>query len=163
MAKSGKSKDKKNTGQGTIAQNKRARHEYFLEQKFEAGVALQGWEVKSIRDGRAQLTDSYVTLHKGEAFLASANITPMNSASTHVVAEPQRMRKLLLHARELAQIFTATQQKGFTCVPTALYWKGNHVKCEIALGKGKQQHDKRATKREQDWQRDKARLMKADH
>ena len=122
---------------------------------------LQGWEVKSIRDGRVQLTDAYVTLHKGEAYLASANITPLTSASTHVVAEPQRMRKLLLHARELAQIFAATQQKGYTCVPLALYWKGNKVKCEIALAKGKQQHDKRAAVKEKDWQRDKARLMKA--
>jgi SsrA-binding protein len=155
-----KSTKKVNTS-NTIALNKRARHDYHLEQKFEAGLALQGWEVKAIRDGRVQLTDSFVVLHKGEAFLASANITPLTSASTHVVPEPQRNRKLLLHARELAQIFAATQQKGYTCVPTAMYWKGNHVKVEIALAKGKQQHDKRATKREQDWQRDKQRLMKA--
>lgn len=160
MAKTKAKSDSKNTG-GSIAQNRRARHDYFLETKFEAGVMLQGWEVKSIRDGRVQLTDSFVTLHQGEAFLAGANITPMNSASTHVVAEPQRLRKLLLHARELAQIFVATQQKGYTCIPTALYWKGNHVKCEIALAKGKQQHDKRATKKDKDWQRDKARLMKS--
>lgn len=152
---------KKGNHSGSIAQNKRARHEYFLEQKFEAGIALQGWELKAIREGRVQLTESYVSLHKGEAYLAGANITPLTSASTHVVPEPQRNRKLLLHARELAQIFTATQQKGFTCVPIAMYWKGNKVKCEIALGKGKQQHDKRATKREQDWQRDKQRLLKA--
>jgi len=151
------------SGTGSIAQNKRSRHEYFLEQKFEAGIALQGWELKSIRDGRVQLTDSYVSLHRGEAFLASANITPLTSASTHVVAEPQRNRKLLLHARELAQIFVATQQKGYACVPTAMYWKGNKVKVEIALGKGKKQHDKRDTKRAQDWQRDKARLMKASN
>ncbi len=124
---------------------------------------LQGWEVKSIRDGRVQLTDAYITLHRGEAFLASANITPLNSASTHVVAEPQRVRKLLLHERELAQIFSATQQKGYTCIPTAMYWKGNKVKCEIALGKGKQQHDKRAATKEKDWQRDKRRIMKSDH
>lgn len=160
MAKTKAKSDSKNTG-GSIAQNRRARHDYFLETKFEAGVMLQGWEVKSIRDGRVQLTDSFVTLHQGEAFLAGANITPMNSASTHVVAEPQRLRKLLLHARELAQIFVATQQKGYTCIPTALYWKGNHVKCEIALAKGKQQHDKRATKKDKDWQRDKERLMKS--
>lgn len=157
------SKSAKNKGSsaGTIALNKRARHDYYLEQKFEAGLALQGWELKAIRNGRVQLAESYITLHKGEAYLAGANITPLTSASTHVVAEPQRNRKLLLHARELAQIFSATQQKGFTCVPTAMYWKGNRVKLEIALGKGKQQHDKRATKREQDWQRDKQRLMKA--
>ena len=155
-----KSSKKGNTS-NTIALNKRARHDYHLEQKFEAGIALQGWEVKAIRDGRVQLTDAFVTLHKGEAFLSSANITPLNSASTHVVPEPQRNRKLLLHAKELAQIFAATQQKGYTCVPTAMYWKGNHIKVEIALAKGKQQYDKRASKREQDWQRDKQRLMKA--
>lgn len=159
MSKSGKKK--KGAPSSTIALNKRARHDYHLEQKFEAGIALQGWEVKAIRDGRVQLAESYVSLHKGEAYLASANITPLVSASTHVVPEPQRNRKLLLHARELAQIFAATQQKGYTCVPTAMYWKGNHVKVEIALAKGKEQHDKRASKREQDWQRDKQRVMKA--
>ena len=163
MSKSGKNKSKNSGGSGTIAQNRRARHDYFLETKFEAGIALQGWELKSIRDGRVQLTDAYVNLHNGEAFLASANITPLNSASTHVVAEPQRARKLLLHAHELARIFSATQQKGYTCVPTAMYWKGNKVKCEIALAKGKQQHDKRATTKDKDWQRDKQRLMKATH
>lgn len=152
---------KKDNASGTIALNKRARHEFFLDQKFEAGIALQGWELKSIRDGRVQLTESYINLHKGEAYLASANITPLTSASTHVIAEPQRNRKLLLHSRELAQIFVATQQKGFACVPTAMYWKGNKVKVEIALGKGKQQHDKRDTKRDQDWQRDKQRILKA--
>ena len=154
---------KKKTSPGTIAQNKRARRDYFLEAKFEAGVQLQGWEVKSIRDGRVQLTDAFITLHRGEAYLASANITPLTSASTHVVPEPQRNRKLLLHSRELDQIFVATQQKGYTCVPLALYWKGNKVKCEISLAKGKQQHDKRATTKEQDWKRDKQRLMKASH
>ena len=157
-----KKADKK-SGTGTIAQNKRARHDYFLEQKFEAGLVLEGWEVKSIRDGRAQISDAYVTLHQGEAYLSNANITPMLSASTHVVPEPQRQRKLLLHARELAQIFVATQQKGYTCVPTVLYWKGNKVKCEVALGKGKKQHDKRASTREKDWQRDKARLLKSSN
>ncbi len=152
---------KKGTPSTTIALNKRARHDFFLEQKFEAGIALQGWELKAIRDGRVQITEAFINLHKGEAYLAAANITPLLSASTHVDPEPQRNRKLLLHARELAQIFTATQQKGYTCVPTAMYWKGNKVKVEIALGKGKQQHDKRETKRDQDWQRDKQRLMKA--
>ena len=154
---------KQKTQPGTIAQNKRVRRDYFIETKFEAGLALMGWEVKSIRDGRAQLTDAYVTLHQGEAYLSSANITPLAQASTHVIAEPQRRRKLLLHARELGQIFAATQQKGYTCVPLALYWKGNKVKCEIALAKGKQQHDKRAATKEKDWQRDKQRLMKASN
>ncbi len=158
MAKTAK---KKGNPSNTIALNKRARHDYFLEQKYEAGIALQGWEVKAIRQGHVQLTEGYVTLHKGEAFLEGVTITPLLSASSHVVPEPQRSRKLLLHARELAQIFAATQQKGATCVPTAMYWKGNHVKAEIALGKGKHQQDKRASKKEADWQRDKQRLMKA--
>ncbi len=157
------SKQKKKPGPNSIAQNRRVRRDYFLEQTFEAGLQLQGWEVKAIRDGRVQLTDAFVTLHNGEAYLASANITPLTSASTHVVPEPQRMRKLLLHAREIAQIFAATQQKGYTCIPLSLYWKGNKVKCEIALGKGKQQHDKRASVKEKDWQRDKQRLMKSSH
>ncbi|MEM7077969.1 MAG: SsrA-binding protein SmpB [Pseudomonadota bacterium] len=160
MSKSGKNKKQL---PGTIAQNKRARHDYHLETKFEAGIVLQGWELKSIRDGRVQITDSFVILHQGEAFLSGTNITPLTSASTHVVAEPQRNRKLLLHAKELGQIFAATQQKGFTCVPTAMYWKGNKVKVEIALAKGKQQHDKRESTREKDWQRDKARLMKSSN
>ncbi len=162
MAKSNsKSNAKKGSSSGTIALNKRARHDYFLERTFEAGLVLLGWEVKAIRDGRVQLTEGFITLHQGEAFLANANITPLNTTSTHVVAEPQRVRKLLLHERELAQIFIATQQQGYTCVPTALYWKNNKVKCEIALGKGKKQHDKRATTKEKDWQRDKQRLMKS--
>lgn len=148
---------------GSIAQNRRARHDYFIEQRFEAGMMLQGWEVKSIRDGKVQLAESYVQLHKGEAYLAGCTITPLLSASTHVVAEPQRVRKLLLHAKELAILFVASQQKGYTCVPLAMYWKGNKIKCEVALGKGKKMHDKRATTKEKDWQRDKLRLMKTSH
>jgi SsrA-binding protein len=151
---------KTGTGTGTIAVNKRARFDYELDEKFEAGLVLEGWEVKAIRDGNVQLTDSYVLLRDGEAWLLGANIVPLTSASTHVVAEPQRTRKLLLHARELARIFAATQQKGFTCVATALYWKGNKVKCEIALAKGKKSHDKRATTRDREWDRQKQRIMK---
>ena len=159
MAKSG-AKAKKGAPSSTIALNKRARHDYHLEEKFEAGVVLEGWEVKAIRAGKAQLTDSYVLLRDGEAWLLGANITPLPSASTHVVADPQRTRKLLLHNRELARLHGATTQKGFTCVATALYWKGNKVKCEIALAKGKKQHDKRASERDRDWNRQKERLMK---
>jgi SsrA-binding protein len=144
----------------TIALNKRVRYDYHLEQRFEAGVVLEGWEVKSLRAGKAQLVDSYVLLRNGEAWLLGANITPLTSASTHVVADPQRTRKLLLHTRELAQLFSATQAKGYTCIATALYWKGNRVKCEIALGKGKKTHDKRDTERNRDWQRQKERLMR---
>jgi SsrA-binding protein len=144
----------------TIALNKRASHDYLLEDRFEAGLVLEGWEVKAIRSGRAQLVDSYVLLRDGEAWLLGANITPLSSASTHVIADPQRTRKLLLHARELARIFAATQQKGFTCIATAMYWKGNKVKCEIALGKGKKLHDKRASQRDRDWNRQKQRILK---
>ena len=155
MAKSGKK-----TSPGRIAQNRRARHDYFIEDKFEAGLMLMGWEVKSIRDGKVQLAEAFVQIHQGEAYLAGCNITPLLSASTHVIAEPQRMRKLLLHAKELSRLFIASQQKGYTIVPLALYWKGNKVKCEIALGKGKKQHDKRDATREKDWARDKQRLFK---
>jgi SsrA-binding protein len=144
----------------TIALNKRASHDYHIEQRFEAGLVLEGWEVKSMRAGKAQLVDSYVLLRNGEAWLLGANVTALTSASTHVVADPQRTRKLLLHARELAQIFAATAKKGYTCIATALYWKGNKVKCEIGLAKGKKQHDKRAADRERDWKRQKQRIMK---
>lgn len=153
-------KSRKSSNAGTIAVNRRARFDYELTEKFEAGLVLEGWEVKAIREGNAQLTDSYVLLRDGEAWLLGANIIPLASASTHVVADPQRTRKLLLHARELARIFAATQQKGFSCVATALYWKGNKVKCEIALGKGKKSHDKRATQRDRDWERQKERIMR---
>jgi SsrA-binding protein len=145
---------------GTIAVNKRARFDYELAEKFEAGLVLEGWEVKAIRESNVQLTDSYVLLRDGEAWLLGANIIPLSSASTHVIADPQRTRKLLLHARELARIYAATQQKGFACVTTRLYWKGNKVKCEIALAKGKKSHDKRATQRDRDWDRQKQRIMK---
>jgi SsrA-binding protein len=144
----------------TIALNKRARHDYALEERFEAGLALEGWEVKSLREGKAQLIDSYVLVKDGEAWLLGANITPLPSASSHVIPDPQRTRKLLLHAREIAKIYVATQQKGLTCVATALYWKGQRVKCEIALAKGKKQHDKRATEKAREWQRQKDRIMK---
>ena len=155
MANSGKK-----SSPGSIAQNRRARHDYFIEDKFEAGLMLMGWEVKSIRDGKVQLAEAFVQIHKGEAYLAGCTITPLLSASTHVIAEPQRMRKLLLHAKELSLLFIASQQKGYTIVPLALYWKGNKVKCEIALGKGKKQHDKRDATRAKDWARDKQRLFK---
>ena len=143
-----------------IARNKRAGHNYFLEERFEAGLVLVGWEVKSLRAGKAQLVDSYVLLRDGEAYLFGAQVTPLASASSHVSPNPTRSRKLLLHARELAKIFTATQTRGYACIATALYWKNNHVKCEIALGKGKKQHDKRATVRDRDWAREKERLLK---
>lgn len=148
---------------GTIALNKKAKFEYLLHERFEAGVELTGWEVKALRAGRAQLTDTYVLLKGGEAFLLGCNITPLASASTHVLADPQRTRKLLLHKREITKLIGATGQKGQTCVPLALYWKGSRVKCEIALATGKKIHDKRASIKERDWNRDKARVLKADN
>ena len=149
---------KKNTG-GTIAQNKRARHDYFIEEKFEAGLSLQGWEVKSLRAGRMSLVESYIIFKNNEAYLFGAQIQPLLSASTHVVAEATRTRKLLLNRRELEKLLGAVHQKGYTCVPLACYWKGHLVKLEIALVKGKQLHDKRQTEKDRDWQRDKARLF----
>ncbi|MDA1075920.1 MAG: SsrA-binding protein SmpB [Proteobacteria bacterium] len=143
-----------------IARNKKAQFDYALEDRYEAGLVLQGWEVKAIRAGKASLIDSYVLLRNGEAWLLGANISPLTSASTHVVADPQRTRKLLLHTREIARLFAVVQQKGYTVVATSMFWKGNKVKVEIALAKGKQQHDKRATQRDKDWARQKQRLIK---
>ena len=146
---------------GTIVLNRKARHDYHLEDRFEAGIALEGWEVKSLRAGKVQLADAYVLLKDGEAFLLGALITPLPTSSTHLQPDPTRTRKLLLHRKELARIFGATTQKGYTCIPLALYWKNNHVKCEIALARGKQQHDKRATEKERNWQREKGRVLRA--
>ena len=153
-------KPKKTQTSATIALNKRAKHDYHLVEKFEAGVALQGWEVKSLRAGKGQLTDSYVFLKNGEAFLIGAHIAPLNSASTHFVTDPTRTRKLLLHEKELSKLFNSVNQKGYTCVAIALYWKRHLVKCEIALAKGKQAHDKRESEKDRDWQRQKERLMR---
>jgi len=154
------SEAKKKTTGGTIAQNRRARHEYFIEEKFEAGLVLQGWEVKAIRSGRMTITEAYVTFRNGEAFLFGSQITPLLSASTHVSAEASRTRKLLLSKRQIEKLMGAVNQKSFTCVPLACYWKGMLVKCEIALVKGKQQHDKRTTEKDRDWNREKQRVFR---
>ncbi|RUO65605.1 SsrA-binding protein [Pseudidiomarina planktonica] len=154
------SKTKSKAASGTIALNKRARHEYFLETKFEAGVALQGWEVKSIREGKVNIRDSYVVLKNGEAFLIGSQIQPLLSASSHVVCDPDRTRKLLLKQREIDKLIGATEREGYAVVATAMYWKKHLVKLEIYLAKGKKTHDKRDTVKERDWQRDKARVMK---
>lgn len=153
-------KKKKKTPSNTIAQNKKARHDYTLETEFEAGLVLQGWEVKSLRAGKAQIRDSYVLLKNGEAFLFGALFTPLLSASTHIVPEQQRSRKLLLHSYELSRLIGAVERKGYTIVPLSLYWKKSRVKCKIALAKGKQQFDKRASEKERDWNREKARIAK---
>ena len=152
-------KDKPNGG-GTIALNKRARHEYHLEHKLEAGLALQGWELKAIRAGRANIGDAYAVVLSGELFLVGAQITPLIQASTHVVANDRRTRKLLLHRREIAELIGRVQRDGYTLIPMALYWKGNKVKAEIALARGKQQHDKREASKERDWNREKQRLLR---
>jgi SsrA-binding protein len=144
----------------TIALNKKARFEFELEEKFEAGVALQGWEVKSLRAGKAQITDTYVLLKNGEAWLIGGLITPINTISTHYVIDPRRTRKLLLQRRELNKLIGATQQKGYTCVCTAMYWKNHLVKVEIALAKGKQKHDTRETEKDRDWNREKQRVVR---
>ncbi len=152
-------KDKANGG-GTIAQNKRARHEYHLEQTFEAGLALQGWELKAIRAGRANIGESYAVVRDGELYLFNAQITPLITASTHVVPEERRTRKLLLHRREIDTLIGRMQRDGYTLIPVSLYWKGNKVKAGIALARGKQLHDKRAASKERDWQREKQRLLR---
>ncbi len=152
-------KDKANGG-GTIALNKRARHEYHLEQRFEAGLSLQGWELKAIRAGRANITESYAVIRDGELFLFGAQITPLIMASSHVVADAMRTRKLLLHRGEIDELIGRVQREGYTLIPTALYWKANKVKAELALAKGKQTHDKREASKERDWAREKQRVMR---
>jgi len=151
-------KNQKNTGT-TIALNKKAKFDFELHERFEAGVALTGWEIKSLRAGKGQITESFVQFHKSEAWLMGARITPLVSASTHFVTDPLRNRKLLLNRRELTQLQEAIEQKGYTVVATALYWKNHLVKCEIAIAKGKQQHDKRESEKARDWARDKQRLF----
>lgn len=151
---------KPKTSPDTIVLNKKARHDYFIEDSLEAGLALTGWEVKALRAGRVQLVDSYVIFKDGEAWLLGAMITPLQTASTHFVTDPQRTRKLLLQKRQLAYLMGAVQQKGYTCLCLKLYWKNHLVKAEIALAKGKQLHDKRDTDRERDWNLEKQRVMR---
>ncbi|MBT2990656.1 MAG: SsrA-binding protein [gamma proteobacterium symbiont of Ctena orbiculata] len=151
---------KKNTGGATIALNKKAGHDFFIEERYEAGIALQGWEVKSLREGRVQIKESYITLKEGEAFLFGAHIVPLSTASTHIHPDPTRTRKLLLHRSELNKLLGLVERKGYTLVPTAMYWKKGLAKVEIGLAKGKKQHDKRASDKDRDWQREKERLFK---
>ena len=154
---------KKTPGISTIARNKKARHEYFVEETFEAGLMLQGWEVKSLRAGRAQLTESYVHIRNGEAWLLGAHISPLTTASTHIHPEPTRTRKLLLHRQQLDRLIGAVERKGYTLVPLNLHWSKGKAKLEIGLAKGKKQHDKRATQKERDWKRQKARILKSSN
>ena len=143
-----------------IAENRKARFEYFIEERYEAGLVLQGWEVKAMRAGRAQLAEAYVYLRNGEAYMTGAHISPMPSTSSHVVADPVRTRKLLLSHSELKGLIGAVERKGYTLVPLELYWKNGRAKLQVGLAKGKKQHDKRAVDKDRDWQRDKARLLK---
>lgn len=154
------SKEKSGAGDSTIALNKKAKYDYFLTERYEAGIALEGWEVKSLRAGKAQLTDAHILLKNGEAFMIGGQINPLLQASSHVRPDNTRIRKLLLNRRELNHLIGAVERKGFTVVPTALYWKNGRAKLEIALAQGKKDHDKRATLKERDWQRDKQRILR---
>ena len=161
MAKKRSKKEHPSSGGKLIIKNKKAHFDFAIEETFEAGLALEGWEVKSLRAGRVNLVESYVFIKNNEAWLSGANISPLISASTHVRAEATRVRKLLLHRREIDRFTGAIDRKGYALVAIALYWKRGRVKLEIGLGKGKKLHDKRATEKARDWQRDKARIMKS--
>ncbi|MGD8560070.1 MAG: SsrA-binding protein SmpB [Gammaproteobacteria bacterium] len=154
------SKQKPKTPDNTIALNKKARHDYFIEEDFEAGLALEGWEVKSLRAGKVQIRDSHVFVKNGEAWLLGALITPLPTVSTHFTPDPTRTRKLLLHKKEIDQLIGAVERKGYTIVPLAMYWIRGKAKIKIGLAKGKQKHDKRAAEKNRDWQREKQRLLK---
>lgn len=159
MAK--KSSSIKGAGTSTIIVNKKARHDFFIEDRLEAGIILQGWEVKSLRAGRVQLVDSYVIIKNGEAWLLGAVITPLPTVSTHYTPDPRRTRKLLLNQQELAKLIGAVERKGYTLIALSLYWKRGLCKLELGLAKGKQAHDKRDSERERDWQREKQRILKS--
>jgi SsrA-binding protein len=145
---------------GRIAVNRRARHDYFIEETLEAGVVLQGWEVKSLRAGRLQLAEAYVLLKGAEAWLIGAHVSPLPTASTQTRADPTRTRKLLLHRRQIDSLVGQVERRGRALVPLAMYWKEGRAKLEIGLARGKKEHDKRADTRERDWQREKARILK---
>lgn len=157
-SKKGKAKPK--AGGSSISKNKKARHDYFIEEEFEAGLALEGWEVKSLREGRTQLKESYVIVRHGELWLFGAHWAPLKSASSHKVADPTRTRKLLLHKREISQLIGSVERKGYTVVPLELYWNKGRAKLKIGLAKGKKQHDKRADLKAKDWERESRRLIK---
>ncbi|MDJ0929194.1 MAG: SsrA-binding protein SmpB [Gammaproteobacteria bacterium] len=155
-------KRKAGTPDNVIAENRKARHDFFIEERIEAGLALEGWEVKSLRAGRANLTESYALLKDGEAFLIGAHFAPLASASTHVKPDPTRTRKLLLHRRELDRLIGAVERKGYTLVPLSLYWQRGRAKLALGLARGKKQHDKRAADKDRDWQRQKQRLLRRE-
>ncbi|MCX7229371.1 MAG: SsrA-binding protein SmpB [Burkholderiales bacterium] len=144
----------------SIVDNRKAYHDFFIEEKLEAGLVLEGWEVKAIRAGRAHLKEAYVIIRGAELFLLGAHITPLTAASTHVHADPTRTRKLLLHASETAKLIGKVVRAGYTLVPLDLHYKGGRIKLEVGLAKGKKQHDKRDAERDREWQREKQRLVK---
>jgi len=154
-----KQKSKKDPNR-TIAENRKARHDYFIEDNIEAGIALEGWEVKSLRAGRGNLTEAYAILKDGEAWLVGAHIAPLPSASTHIQPDPTRTRKLLLHRRELDRLIGAVERKGYALIPLSLYWQRGRTKLDLGLAKGKKQHDKRAAEKDRDWKRQKERILK---
>lgn len=160
MGKESNPKRDPEAGHKVIAKNRKAYHEYTIETHYEAGIALKGWEIKSLRAGKLQLSESYVLLKKSEAWLIGAHITPLLSASTHIHTDPTATRKLLLHRRELDTLIGLTQRKGYTLIPLSIYWKHNHVKLDIGLAKGKKMHDKRETEKDRDWAREKQRISK---
>ncbi len=147
--------------ENTITLNKKAKHDYSIEERFEGGLVLEGWEVKSLRAGRIQIRDSYVLLKNAEAWLFGALITPLPTASTHIHPDPQRTRKVLLNRSEINRLIGAVERKGYTAVATAMYWKRGRAKLEIGLAKGKKEHDKRAAERDRDWRREQERVLKA--
>ncbi len=155
-------KKNKKTGKpsSTITLNKKAKFDYFIEDRFEAGLSLQGWEVKSLREGRVQLPESYVFVKHGEAFISGMTITPLSTAAAYTKPEPTRIRKLLLHRKEIDKLMGAVDRKGYTLIALAMYWSRGKAKLEIGLGKGKKDYDKRAVKKDRDWQRQKQRIMK---
>ena len=150
---------KQSAGGKTIVVNKKVRRDYFIDERFEAGISLQGWEVKSLRAGKVEIIDSYILLKDSEAYLFGALITPLPTSSPFI-NESQRNRKLLLHRVELNKIISAVERKGFALVPTAMYWKNGHIKLEIGVARGKKMHDKRETEKKRDWERQKARLVR---
>jgi SsrA-binding protein len=154
------SKKSKKPAENVIAANRKARHDYFIEATFEAGLVLEGWEVKSLRAGSAQITESYVYIRNGEAWLIGAHFSPLKTASTHITAQPTRSRKLLLHRQELDRLIGAVERKGMALVPLDLHWHKGRAKLSIGVAKGKKQHDKRASDKDRDWQRQKARILK---
>ena len=153
-------KPKNTEGPKTIAENRRARFDYFIEERYEAGLVLEGWEVKALRAGKAQITESHVFVRDGEVFWIGAHINPLKTTSTHVIADPTRTRKLLLNRRELDHLVGASEREGYTLIPLELYWVRGKAKLSVGLGKGKKQHDKRSTEKDRDWQRDKSRIMR---